>query len=238
MNPKYRTAKPEDALTGELGPEFSVDPITGTYEVLGANGAEFRHIPAGRIIFNHKQTKELLSKGYTLSRGKARVLGTTGLTGKAFVEPGLMLPTAGNGYKNTGTGASGSSNSSNNSDSSDSTQETIDKIEILISRMERSLSQLTDSIEKYSHNLAEQNQVMDTAIQTAKKNLITLQQSSARYLQEANNVSLSDAWKQDIRNGAIDITRIDDEDLKEKITEYQEWYEKHLDVEDKILETQ
>lgn len=234
-NPKYRTSKPEDALTGELGPELSVDPKTGTYEVLGANGAEFRHIPAGRIIFNHKQTKELLSKGYTLSRGKANVTGT------AFSNGGF-LPTAANGYKYTGTGTSNNNANNNannnNNGASDSAKEVIDKIEILISRMERSFSQLTDSIERYSHNLAQQNEVTDTAIKTAQNNLITLQQSSARYLQEANNVSLSDAWKQDIRNGAIDITRINDEDLKEKISEYQEWYEKHLDVEDKILETQ
>ena len=60
------------ALTAELGEELIVNPKTGTWRTVGADGAEFANIEKDDIVFNHKQTEELLSKGKTNSRGKAK----------------------------------------------------------------------------------------------------------------------------------------------------------------------
>lgn len=65
-----------DALVGELGPEIMVNPHTGMWELLGEHGPEFRHVPKNAIIFNHLQTRQLLSKGNTIGRGKAMADGT------------------------------------------------------------------------------------------------------------------------------------------------------------------
>lgn len=57
------------ALTGELGEEMVVRG--NRFFTVGKNGPEMVHLKRGDIVFNHRQTKELLSKGHTGSRGKA-----------------------------------------------------------------------------------------------------------------------------------------------------------------------
>lgn len=57
-----------NAVVGELGPEMVVDPYRGYYYTVGDNGTEMVNLPKGAIIYNHKQTEELLSQGKT-SRG-------------------------------------------------------------------------------------------------------------------------------------------------------------------------
>lgn len=62
-------------LVGELGQELIVFP-NGRFKTVGDNGAEFVDIPANSIVFNHLQTKELLSKGNIVGRGRALASGT------------------------------------------------------------------------------------------------------------------------------------------------------------------
>lgn len=62
-------------LVGELGQELIVFP-NGRFKTVGDNGAEFVDIPANSIVFNHLQTKELLSKGNIVGRGRALDSGT------------------------------------------------------------------------------------------------------------------------------------------------------------------
>ena len=57
------------ALGGELGREMVVRD--GRFFTVGDNGAELFHHKKGDIIFNHKQTQDILKNGHTNSRGKA-----------------------------------------------------------------------------------------------------------------------------------------------------------------------
>lgn len=66
-----------NALVGELGQELVVDPHSGKYYTVGDNGAEMVDLPKNAIVFNHKQTKDLLSHGYAVGRGKAYANGTS-----------------------------------------------------------------------------------------------------------------------------------------------------------------
>ncbi len=59
----WSTADSRKTLVGELGQELWVHAKDGTFETVGANGAEMIHTEKGDLIFNHLQTKELLSKG-------------------------------------------------------------------------------------------------------------------------------------------------------------------------------
>lgn len=63
------------ALVGELGSELVVDSRTGTWRTVGTNGAEFTKIKPSDIVFNHKQTEDLLKNGRINSRGKAYAYG-------------------------------------------------------------------------------------------------------------------------------------------------------------------
>lgn len=83
---------PGKTLVGELGRELWVDIRTGKWETIGNNGAEFRDIPQGAIVFNHVQTEELLSNGFTASRAVALASGThPDISGKAFVSGNAMV---------------------------------------------------------------------------------------------------------------------------------------------------
>ena len=62
--------KTETALTGELGREIIVRG--NQWFTVGDNGAEFTQIKKGDVIFNHKQTSELLKNGHISSRGKIK----------------------------------------------------------------------------------------------------------------------------------------------------------------------
>lgn len=59
----WSTADSRKTLVGELGQELWVHAKDGTFETVGDNGAEMIHTEKGDLIFNHLQTKELLSKG-------------------------------------------------------------------------------------------------------------------------------------------------------------------------------
>lgn len=66
----------EEALMAELGPEIRVRG--NRWELIGENGAEFTDVKKGDIIFNHKQTEQLLKNGHIPSRGRAYAHGTSG----------------------------------------------------------------------------------------------------------------------------------------------------------------
>ena len=61
-------------LVGELGQELVVRG--SRFFTVGDNGAEFVNLQKGDIVFNHLQTRELLSKGNYVGRGKAVASGT------------------------------------------------------------------------------------------------------------------------------------------------------------------
>lgn len=120
----------------------------------------------------------------------------------------------------------------------DKFEESFDEIEILLDRMDRSLQNLTDSIETYSYDLSKQSSVSDKAMSTIRSNLTTLQSAYNRYIKEANSVGLSNSWISKIKNGSINIETITDEDLADKIKNYENWYTKALDVQDTIADYQ
>ena len=252
LKPGWKTKSGNVALTGELGPEMVVKG--NRWWTVGDNGAEFSSIPQGSVVFNAKQTQQLLSNGKITSRGRALSFGSAYAGGSG----GGSFFTGGSG---SSSGMSGTPKSSSSKKSSaeksaekasksaekasksaekaaDKFEEAFDQIEILLDRMDRSLQKLTDSIETYSYDLSKQSSVSDQAMNQIRSNLATLQQAYNRYIQEANSVGLDESWASKVREGSIDISTITDESLMDKINDYQNWYEKALDVQDTIADYQ
>lgn len=94
-NGSWGAPRTETALVGELGPELLVRD--GRWTTIGNNGAEFTNIKKGDIIFNHKQTEDLLSKGYVMDRGKAYSGGTAKGAAQAIKKVATAM--AGTGVK-------------------------------------------------------------------------------------------------------------------------------------------
>ena len=226
------------SLVGELGQEILVRG--SKFYTIGDNGAEFIQTRPGDIIFNHKQAESLLKNGYVTSRGRM-IGGNADADGSAYSSGsgGLGRPSRPSYSMDDSYASNNSSKKSDTStkkaaeatqkaadtakEAADEFEESFDQIEILLDRMDRSLQKLTDSIETYSYDLSKQSSVSDQAMNQIRSNLTTLQQAYNRYIQEANSVGLDESWASKVRDGSINIETITDEDLKDKIDEYQQW---------------
>ena len=76
------------ALVGEAGYEIVVRG--GRFFTVGDRGPEMFPIQKGDIVFNHRQSVELLERGHTTGRGKAYADGTVG-GGKSLTPDGAIL---------------------------------------------------------------------------------------------------------------------------------------------------
>lgn len=104
--------------------EIVVDPNTNTWYTVGTSGAEFVDIPAGAIIFNARQTQQLLSAGRTPGRaGRAMITGTALAGG---VKDWMSIWDVGS--TTSSSGGSSSSSSSSNKSTKKSNEKQLDKI--------------------------------------------------------------------------------------------------------------
>jgi hypothetical protein len=235
---RYRTAKGETALTGELGRELVV---TGNrWFTVGDHGAEFAHIPKGSIVFNHKQTEELLSNGSTNSRGRALASGTAYYKSNT----GLDLGKSSNGSGKT-TSKNKNKNKNKTSTSKDSAEK-FDWIERAVKKLERAIEKLDKTVsatwKKWSdesEELISRNDALTDSIAKSKDEIELQQKAAARYYKEADKVKFTKKekkYKDKVVNGKISIESIKSEKLRNKIQEYQEWIDKAHEAEDAIAD--
>ena len=232
LDPNWRTKHAEVALTGEEGPEIVVTRANRWYTV-GDNGAEFAHIPQGSIIFDAKQTKDLLTKGRINSRGTAMISGTSYANGwrlpsaaSSSGSSGSSKPASSGGsssYSRPSSLSKKSSSSSSAKEEAEEFEETIDWIVMAIDRLERAIDTLDLKASSTYRSWSSRNQNLVSEISKVSDEINLQQQGYNRYLQQANSVGLSSDLASQVRNGTIDISTITDEDTYDKIQEYQDW---------------
>lgn len=256
LKDSWKTKKDEVALTGEVGEELVVSG--NRWFTTGSNGAEFANIPAGSVVFNSKQTKELFSQGFTKSRGK----GNPSLPGlPAFLEGSPFAGGSGGGgfrggasksssskkkssssssksSSNSSTSSSKSNSSSNSSNDKEETKETLDWIETKLDRIKRKIDELDTTASSTYRTWSKRNEALSSELSKVTEKISLQQQAYDRYIKEAESAGegLSSDWIDKIQNGKIDIETITDSDLKEKISDYKNWYEKALDCRDAIID--
>ena len=228
LKPGWKTKSGSIALTGELGPEMVVKG--NRWWTVGDNGTEFANIPQGSVVFNAKQTKQLLSNGKITSRGKALSFGSAYAGGSG----GGTLFTGGSGSSSgiSGRPSSSKSNSSKKSSSSSTSsakeeaeqfEETIDWIVTAIDRLERAIDTLDLKASSTYQSWSSRNKNLTCEISKVTQEIDLQRQGYNRYLHQANSVGLSSSWATKVQNGQINIETITDENLKSKIDEYQQW---------------
>ena len=230
----------------------------GKFFTIGDNGAEFFQYKPNDIVFNATQTESLLKYGGIKGadpRGKAIAGGSAFASGLAFAANNFngsngnvnTTPTkvdgvtveAGTVNVSTSSSDSSSSSSSSSSDSSsdsESSEETFDWIETAIDRLERAIDSLEQTANNVYKSWSDRNDALKKEISKVGEEIKLQESAYDRYIKEANSVGLSSDWAKKVREGKIDIETITDEDLADKISEYQDWYEKALDCKDTIEE--
>lgn len=230
------------ALMGELGQEVIVRD--GHFFTVGDNGAEFVKYKKGDIVFNHKQSEELFKNGYVTSgggRGKALVSGTAfgrGSGGIGRANKGHSVKTRSSSSSSSKSSSSSSSSNSNSNSSAneeaDKFEETLDWIETALDRVERAISRLDKTATSTYKNWTKRGTALNDQISQTRREIDLQNQAYNRYIQQANSVGLDAGYAAKVRDGTIDIEKITDEDLNNKISEYKQWYEKALDCLDAI----
>ncbi len=237
----------QQALVGEVAPELLVR--NGQAQLIGKRGAEFMNLKKGDVIFNHIDTEKLLN-GIGGIRGK--------LIGGGFVNGTLLSHAYGkstgskttiiggtnndwtNRHNSSGSGSKSSgSNGSNDSsaqDKADEFSETLDWIEIKINRCEEAIARLNKTEENTFSGWTLRITAINDEIAKTADEIEWATQGYKRYLQQADSVALSEDYKRKVRNGEINIEDITDEDLYNKIQDYQNWYDKAVELQDKIQE--
>ena len=246
LKDSWKTKKDEVALTGEVGEELVVSG--NRWFTTGSNGAEFANIPAGSVVFNSKQTKELLSQGFTKSRGKGNpsLPGLPAfLDGTAYASGGrLPSSSSSSSYSsskkkssssssksssksssNSSTSSSKSNTSSNSSNDKEETKETLDWIETKLDRIKRKIDELDTTASSTYRTWSKRNEALSSELSKVTEKISLQQQAYDRYIKEAESAGegLSSDWIDKIQNGKIDIETITDSDLKEKISDYKNW---------------
>ncbi len=182
----------------------------GRWFTVGDSGAGFYQYKKGDIIFNHKQSEELLKNGKVTSgggRAKAFAQGT------AFAE-----------------GEYGGSAVGTN-------KGTFDWIEILLSRLERTINNFVKAADDTSKSWTDRTNANVRAIVENEGLIRQLGTVKTTYQNEANSVNLSEDIKALVRNGAFIASdkSLTEEEVK-KANEYKELWEKYLDAQDKYTE--
>lgn len=119
---------------------------------------------------------------------------------------------------------SSSSNSSSAKEAAEEFEETIDWIVTAIDRLERAIDTLDLKASSTYRSWSSRNKNLTSEISKVTDEINLQQQGYNRYLKQANSVGLSSSWAKLVREGKVDISTIKDENLKEKINEYQNWW--------------
>ena len=234
---------PEDetSLVGELGPELLVR--NGKWTTIGENGAEFTDVKKGDIIFNHKQTEELLKNGHITGRGKAYANGTAYLEGGGtYARYGF----SGNGgytkYDVNNSIVDSFGNAADSiSDAADKFEEVFDWFEVLLEEIENNISLMNAKLEN-AVGISVKKGIYSEIINTEQFKLQELYEGVKLYSDYANKLlaKVPDKYKEMAQNGAVAITDFlgeANEEVVDSINNYREWAKKVSDLNQQIEET-
>lgn len=235
--------KDERALVGELGTELLIRG--GKFTTIGDNGAEFVNLKRGDIIFNHLQTRDLLSKGYVNSRAKVFMGGAyTSGTALANGSGGGSFGVGGSGSKSgiAGVGSNLNSASNNLSRAASDTSKAAEKlseavsgytdwVEVLFKRLESQYDLLMSQMERIAH-LPDKQQKLYEAMSKNSELLNRTQQAIGTYQSHFDSIvqqsGINPLIVHQIQNGSMDISKYD-QDTQKIISELQSYYDKLVD---------
>jgi hypothetical protein len=217
--------KTETSLVGELGPELLVRGNRWT--TIGEHGAEFTQVKKGDIIFNHKQTEDLLSKGYITGRGKLKG-GSAFASGTAYAGINTwddVYDTVHKDYNNIGDSVS---------DAADEFREVFDWIAVRLEEISKEVSFKSARLEN-TIGSSKQNQVVDDIIELNEALYDNLIAGANKYYEYAGSLlsKIPAQYRKAAQDGTIAIETFvgeaDEETLK-AIQDFREWVQKGDDA--------
>lgn len=231
----------ETSLVGELGPELLVR--NGRWTTVGENGAEFTQVKKGDIIFNHKQTEDLLSNGYITNRGKAYASGTAYANPNYSWQPISPDKSLSN---DPGNNLSDKDNNGRDDELKDEFEEYFDWIEVKLEEINDSINLNGAKLEN-AVGASAQNAIIDDMIAGNQELYSTLVTAADAYYSHAQELfdkipaKYRDAAKYGKTAGDDKLIELFTKDAGEEalnaIQEYREWVQKGDDATQQAEET-
>lgn len=161
-------------------------------------------------------------------------------TGAGNLKGNLTSPSSKKPDK-SGSGSSKSPKSGSGSGSGsekEPTKKDYDWIETLISRINRQVTNLGKTVSATYKTWSTRNNALAQELGTVNQQISAEQQAYNKYMQLANSVGLDEGYASLVRNGTIDVSTIQDDDLNDKIEQYQNYYNKALEASDAVQDLQ
>ena len=132
-------------------------------------------------------------------------------------------------------GSDSSSSSGSGSDSSSTTNpKDYDLIERKIKKLESAISNLDTAVSDTYTSWGDRNSALADELSSVSDEIALQQQAYQKYMDLADSVGLDGYYEDLIKNGAIDVITVDDENLQDQIDKFQDFYDKAQDCNDKI----
>lgn len=127
--------------------------------------------------------------------------------------------------------------SSDDSDSgSEPTPEDFDWIERAVKKIERTISNLGSIVDNTYSTWSDRNNALLNELNAVSEEISIQEQAAQKYFEFADSVGLEEDYQNLIKNGDFSIDTITDDDLKERIKTYQDYYDKATEAQDKVEE--
>lgn len=118
------------------------------------------------------------------------------------------------------------------------TKKDYDWIETLISRINRQVTNLGKTVSAAYKTWSTRNNALAQELGAVNQQISAEQQAYNKYMQLANSVGLPEGYASLVRNGTIDVSTIQDDDLNDKIEKYRSYYESALSASDAVQDLQ
>lgn len=196
--------KNEQALVNEFAPQAPESIVRDGRWFIIPGGPHVESLKKGDIIFNAQQTAQLLKAGKTSSPGKAFAEGT-------MPHVRNLVSTSLNAY----------------ADGTEDNLEYVDWIERIFDKLEQELTHLTNQLERIAHLPDKQVKAYE-ALAKNREYMSLTQSAISTYRSHLDEIGLSTDIIDKIKNGSLEITQYDEE-TRNLISEYQEYYDKLQD---------
>lgn len=146
----------------------------------------------------------------------------------------ISFESAFNGIDLSWQGFSGDDSSSSNDSSSSQTEQDVDWIERLINKISTAYSRLKNIVSDTTSTWLKRNNALSDSMSTLSSEINAQKQAYEYYMNAFNSYDLDGYWKDQIANGSISIDVIYDDDLKDAISDCQDFYDKAQDCKDAV----
>ena len=183
-----------------------------------------------KAVQSYNAVKEKIQKSINLANATVK-----DLEGAAYNS--IESSVGGLDYDSLGKDVSSDSDkgSSNDSDSgSEPTPEDFDWIERAVKKIERTISNLSSVVDDTYSSWSTRNNALANELNAVSEEIGIQEQAAQKYFELADNVGLEEDYQNLVKNGDFNVETVTDDGLKERIKEFQDFYDKAQDCNDKI----